>query len=106
MNFSAWSIRNPVPALLLFAVLTYVGLIGFAKLKVINFPDIEVPTITVTASLEGAAPSQLETEVARKIEDQIASLGGVEHVRTTVTEGSVSIRIAHVQNYPLRLPRQ
>ena len=93
MNFSAWSIRNPVPAILLFVVLTYVGLIGFAKLKIINFPDIEVPTITVTASLEGAAPSQLETEVARKIEDQIASLGGVEHVRTTVTEGSVNISV-------------
>jgi multidrug efflux pump subunit AcrB len=93
MNFSAWSIRNPVPALLLFLVLTYVGLIGFAKLKILNFPDIEVPTVTVSASLEGAAPSQLETEVARKIEDQIASLGGVEHVRTTITEGSVSIAV-------------
>jgi hydrophobe/amphiphile efflux-1 (HAE1) family protein len=93
MNISAWSIRNPVPAILLFVVLTYLGLVGFAKLKIINFPDIEVPTITVTASLEGAAPSQLETEVARKIEDQIATLGGVEHVRTTVTEGSVSISV-------------
>ncbi|MDX1915973.1 MAG: efflux RND transporter permease subunit [Methylophilus sp.] len=93
MNFSAWSIRNPVPAILLFVVLTYVGLMSFSKLSVQSFPDIEVPVITVAASLEGAAPAQLETEVARKIEDKIASLGGVEHVRTTVTEGSVSIKV-------------
>jgi hydrophobe/amphiphile efflux-1 (HAE1) family protein len=93
MNFSAWSIRNPVPALLLFAVLTYLGLISLKGLSIQNFPDIEVPVITVAATLEGAAPPQLETEVARKIEDKIASIGGIEHIRTTITDGSVSISV-------------
>ncbi|HEY9104220.1 efflux RND transporter permease subunit [Chitinimonas sp.] len=93
MNFSAWSIRNPVPAILLFVVLTLVGLLGFKRIGIQNFPDIELPTVTVSATLEGAAPSQLETEVARKIEDQLASLGGVEHINTTITDGSVSISV-------------
>ena len=91
MNFSAWSIRNPVPSLLLFVVLTYLGLTSLSKLGIQSFPDIEVPVITVSATLEGAAPSQLETEVARKIEDKIASIGGIEHIRTTVTDGLVKI---------------
>ncbi|GAB0058975.1 Multidrug resistance protein MdtB [Candidatus Magnetaquicoccaceae bacterium FCR-1] len=93
MNFSALSIRHPVPAILLFALLTLLGLASFKALGIQNFPDIEVPVISVNATLEGAAPSQLETEVARKIEDSVASLGGVEHIRTTLTDGSVSISV-------------
>ena len=77
MNVSAWSIRHPVPAILLFGFLTIIGMMSFHALGIQNFPDVELPTITVTASLEGADPSQLETEVARKIEDKIASLGGI-----------------------------
>jgi hydrophobe/amphiphile efflux-1 (HAE1) family protein len=93
MNFSAWSIRNPVPALLLFAMLCVVGMLGFRALPIQNFPDITLPTVTISATLEGAAASQLETDVARKIEDKLASLGRVKHVQTTITEGNVSIRV-------------
>ena len=94
MNFSAWSIRNPVPSLLLFLLLTILGLIGFQKLQIQDFPDMDLPTIQVQASLEGAAPSQLETEVARKIEDKLASLTKLDHITTTITEGSVSISVS------------
>ncbi|WP_024302912.1 efflux RND transporter permease subunit [Pseudogulbenkiania sp. MAI-1] len=93
MNLSAWSIRNPVPAILLFVVLTLLGVIGFQKLGIQNLPDIEFPTIMVNASLEGASPSQLETEVARKLEDQIATLSGVQHINTTITDGTASISV-------------
>ncbi|NGZ05622.1 MAG: efflux RND transporter permease subunit [Magnetococcales bacterium] len=93
MNFSALSIRHPVPAILLFTLLTLLGLTAFRALGIQNFPDIEVPSITVSATLEGAAPAQLETEVARKIEDAVASLGGIEHIRTTLTDGLVTIQI-------------
>jgi multidrug efflux pump subunit AcrB len=94
MNFSAWSIRNPVPAVLLFALLTFLGISSFRSLGIQNFPDIELPTITVAATYEGVAPAQMETEVARKIEDQVASLGGIEHITTTLTDGSASIKVA------------
>ncbi|MBF0271222.1 MAG: efflux RND transporter permease subunit [Magnetococcales bacterium] len=96
MNFSSLSIRHPVPAILLFALLTLLGLSSFRALGIQNFPDIEVPTITVSATLEGAAPAQLETEVARKIEDAVASLGGVEHIRSTLTDGMVTIQVDFV----------
>ena len=91
MNISAWSIRNPVPAILLFALLTFLGLKGFRALGIQNFPDIDLPTITVNATLEGADPEQLESEVARKIENQLATLTGVKHIRTTLTDSSASI---------------
>lgn len=94
MNFSAWSIRNPVPAILLFAMLTVGGLLAFNRLPIQNFPDMDLPTISITATLEGAAPTQLETEVARIIEDQLASLSYLDHITTTITDGSVSISVS------------
>ncbi len=94
MNFSAWSIHNPVPAILLFAMLTVGGLLAFKHLPVQNFPDMDLPTISVTATLDGAAPAQLETEVARTIEDQLASLSYLDHISTTITDGTVSIKIS------------
>jgi multidrug efflux pump subunit AcrB len=94
VNFSAWSIHNPVPAILLFVLLTIGGLLAFERLAVQNFPDMDLPTIKVSASLEGAAPTQLETEVARKIEDELASLSLLDHITTTITDGSVSISVS------------
>ncbi|PZP95403.1 MAG: RND transporter [Variovorax paradoxus] len=94
MNVSSWSIRNPVPAVLTFILLTVLGLIGFRSLQIQDFPDTDLPTIQVSASLEGAAPAQLETEVARKIEDKLASLGRLDHITTTVTDGAVNISVS------------
>ena len=94
MNFSAWSIRNPVPSLLLFLLLTVFGIFGLHKMGIQNFPDMDLPTIQIMASLEGAAPAQLETEVARKIEDKLASLTKLDHITTTITDGSVSISVS------------
>ncbi|MBF0095772.1 MAG: efflux RND transporter permease subunit [Magnetococcales bacterium] len=96
MNVSSWSIRNPVPAILLFALLTLLGLGSFRSLGIQNFPDIEVPVITVQATMEGAAPAQMETEIVRKMEDSIATLGGVEHVRSNISDGSALIAIEFV----------
>ena len=94
MNLSSWSIRNPVPAILLFIILTAAGLFSLHKLGVQNFPDLDVPTIQVSATLEGAAPAQLETEVARKIEDKLASVTGLDHITTTITDGAAVISVS------------
>ncbi|MFN7090285.1 MAG: efflux RND transporter permease subunit [Allorhizobium sp.] len=94
MNFSSWSIRNPVPPILLFALMTACGLWAFNRLDVQNFPDMDLPTIEISASLDGAAASQLETEVARKIEDELTGLTLLDSVTTTITDGSVSISVA------------
>ena len=93
MNVSAWSIRNPIPAVLLFIMLTVVGLMGFERMKIQNFPDIDLPTVTVTASLPGASPEQLETEVARKLENSIATLQAVKHIYTLVQDGAVVVTV-------------
>jgi multidrug efflux pump subunit AcrB len=93
MNVSAWSIRNPIAAIMLFVLLTLGGFASFHAMKIQNFPDIDLPTINVVASLPGAAPSQMETEVARRIENAVASLQGVKHIYTRVNDGSATITV-------------
>lgn len=87
MNFSAWAIRNPVPVILLYVLLTAGGMIGFLRLPVQDFPDLDFPMVTVVASLPGATPASLESEVTRKIEDSIASVSGVKHITSTINDG-------------------
>jgi len=91
MNLSAWSIRNPVPAILLFAVLTVAGLVAFGSTRVQNFPDVDLPMITVVAELPGTAPAQMETEVARRLENSMATLSGLRHLYTTVQDGTAMV---------------
>ncbi|ATQ43992.1 efflux RND transporter permease subunit [Caulobacter mirabilis] len=87
-NISAWSIKNPVPTILLFIILTIAGLSGFSKMRVNNFPDIDFPMVVVSAGQPGAAPPELETQVTRIIEDSLTGLNGVRHIRSSVGDGS------------------
>ncbi len=91
MNVSSWSIRNPTPAILAFVMLTLMGIMGFRAMKIQQFPDIDLPTVTVTASLPGASPVQMETEVARKLENSLANTQGLKHLYTKVQDGTVTI---------------
>lgn len=91
MNLSTWSIRNPIPTLLLFLLLTGLGFMSFKAMKIQNFPDVELPNVSVSAALPGAAPSQLETEVARKIENSMATISGLKHLYTRVQDGVATI---------------
>lgn len=93
MNVSAWSIRNPIPAILLFIMLTLIGLMSFRAMKIQSFPDIDLPMIIVTASLPGASPPQMETEVARKIENSVAMLQDVKHIYSKVQDGVAMVTV-------------
>lgn len=101
-NLSTWSIDNPVPATLLFVLLTLAGVAGFAAMKVQNFPDIDFPIVTVTAELPGASPPQLESDVARKIEDALANLQGIRHITSTLTDGVAAITAEFDVDKPAR----
>ena len=93
INVSSWSIRNPIPAILLFLLLTLSGLLAFKAMKIQQFMDLDLPTVTVTASLPGAAPAQMETEVARKIENSVATLQGIKHIYTKVQDGTAIVTV-------------
>ena len=100
LNISAWSIRKPIPPLVLFAVLIVLGLVSFRSLPVTQMPNIDVPVVTVTIAQAGAAPSELETQVARPVEDAIAGLTGVKHVTSVLSDGVAVAMVEFVLETP------
>ncbi len=86
-NFSTWSIRHPVPPILLFIILTIVGIVSFKNLAIEQFPNIDVPIIAVTVAEQGATPSELESQVTKIVEDAVAGVSGVKHITSTMSDG-------------------
>lgn len=93
MNISAWAIRQPIPSIVLFLILTVAGLYAFGNIGVDESPNIDIPVVIVTVGQVGAAPSELETQVTRKIEDAVAGLGRIKHIMSTVSEGASTTSI-------------
>lgn len=93
MNVSSWSINNPIPACLLFMLLTIVGLASFNNMKIQSMPDVEFPAVSISAKLQGAAPSQIETDIVRKLENAVASIQDVKHIATTIQDDVATIII-------------
>ncbi len=88
LNVSAWAIRKPVPSIVLFVVLTAIGLFTFDRLPVTRMPNIDVPIVSVVVTQPGAAPSELETQVTKRVETAVAGVQGVKHITSSITEGS------------------
>ncbi|RCW80013.1 efflux RND transporter permease subunit [Paracoccus lutimaris] len=93
MNFSTWSIRQPVPAIAAFLVLLMMGLYSFSRLAVTAMPNIDLPLVSVVVSQPGAAPSELVRQVIQPIEDSVASIVGVRHINSSATDSSARIYV-------------
>ena len=91
MNMSTWAIRKPVPTLALFLVLCIVGLVSFSRLPVTQFPNIDIPIITVNVTQPGAAPSEIATQIIKPIEGAVSDVTGVKHVTAVATDSAASI---------------
>src|SRR5690242_8162956 len=93
LNISAWAIRKPIPSLVLFLVLVVLGLVSFRALPITRFPNIDIPIVSVQVLQSGAAPSELQTQVTKVVEDAVAGVKGVKHVISTISEGLSSTTI-------------
>jgi len=80
-------VKRPVFAWVLVLSLTVVGLFAFGRLGVDRFPNVDIPTISVTTRLPGAAPEQIETEVTDKIEESVNTISGIDTLTSTSSEG-------------------
>jgi hydrophobe/amphiphile efflux-1 (HAE1) family protein len=92
-NISAWSIRKPIPGVVLFLVLGLLGIVSFMGLPITRFPNIDVPLIAVTVTQSGAAPAELETQVTKRVENAVSGVSGVKHVTSAVADGSSTTTI-------------
>jgi multidrug efflux pump subunit AcrB len=86
-NISSWSIRNPIPPILLFVILTAAGVISFMNMKITQMPDISAPIVQVWIGQPGGAPTELETQITQKVEGAVAGIGNVKSISSYVQEG-------------------
>ncbi|MGD0401153.1 MAG: multidrug efflux RND transporter permease subunit [Syntrophobacteraceae bacterium] len=91
MNFSAIFIRRPVATTLLTLGITLAGIVAFRFLPVSPLPQIDFPTISVSATLPGADPETIATSVAAPLERQLGHIAGVTEMTSTSSLGSTSI---------------
>ena len=89
-NISAWAIRHPTAPLVLFFVLTFLGIVSFIRLPINLQPDVSFPVITVQVSQPGAAPAEIESQITQKVEGAARSVSGVRTISSRVGEGSSS----------------
>jgi hydrophobe/amphiphile efflux-1 (HAE1) family protein len=92
-NISGASIRNPIPSLVLFTVLLVLGVAAFKAIPITNSPNIDIPFVVVTITESGASPAELETQVTKKVEDAVASVTGVKHITSMITDGTSTTEI-------------
>lgn len=95
-NLSEWSIRQPVPTLVLFLILTLVGVMSFFQLGIDDTPNIDIPAVTVTVTQPGAGPNELENQVTKPVEDAIAGLGNIDQLTSTVRDGVSTTTVSFV----------
>ncbi|PZO70071.1 MAG: ABC transporter permease, partial [Sphingomonas taxi] len=92
-NISAWSIRNPVPVIVLFVILTIAGIVSFIRMDINREPDIDFPAVAIEITQPGAAPSELETQITQRVEAAVRTVEGVDEIQSYVSEGNSTTMI-------------
>ena len=87
LNVSGWAIRRPLPSIVISLVLLILGWLSFLKLPITNMPNADIPVISVIVGQFGTAPAEIEREITRTVEDGVASVAGVRHISSTITDG-------------------
>jgi multidrug efflux pump subunit AcrB len=96
LDISSWSIRKPIPPLVLFVVLIVLGVVSLQTLPITQMPNIDIPIVTITVTQTGAAPSELETQVTKNVENAAAGVVGVKHITSSISDG-VSVTTVEFQ---------
>ena len=92
-NISAWAIRHPLPPVVLFVVLLFMGVVSFLRLPVTADPDISFPGVFVTITQPGAAPQELEKQVMQKVEGAVAGIGNINNITSWAVEGQANMMV-------------
>ncbi len=86
-------VRRPVFAVMLTLALVVAGTAAYARLGVDRFPKMDLPTVTVRTSLPGASPEEVESEVSQIIEDAVATVEGIDELRSISSDGASQVMI-------------
>jgi multidrug efflux pump subunit AcrB len=100
-NISAWAIKHPISPVVLFVVLTFLGIVSFIRLPITQNPDVSFPYLRISVAEPGAAPSEIETQIVQKIEGAVSSVAGIENITSVALEGQGLIFLEFRVGVPL-----
>jgi hydrophobe/amphiphile efflux-1 (HAE1) family protein len=92
-NISAWAIRHPLPPIVLFVVLLFMGIVAFVRLPVTADPDVSFPAVYIGIAQPGAAPQELETQVMQKVEGAVSGIGAIDNITSWAVEGQANVMV-------------
>src|ERR1700674_6037606 len=93
MNLSETFIRRPIATSLLMAAIALFGVVAYRELPVSDLPNVDFPTLLVTASLPGASPETMSSAVATPLENQFSTISGLEQMTSVNSLGSTQITL-------------
>ncbi len=93
MNLPELCIRRPVMTTLLMAALVIFGIAAYPKLPVNELPNVDFPTINISASLPGASPETMASSVATPLESQLSTIAGIDSMTSSSSLGSTTITV-------------
>jgi hydrophobic/amphiphilic exporter-1 (mainly G- bacteria), HAE1 family len=96
MNFSETFIRRPIATSLMMAAIAMFGLVAYRSLPVSDLPNVDFPTLLVTASLPGASPDTMASAVATPLENQFSNISGLDSMTSTNSLGSTQVTLEFV----------
>ena len=93
MFLSKWSVQRPIAMTALIIVLVMIGISLYPRLSIDLLPNMEIPTVLVRCQYEGASPTEIEVEIAKRIEDAVSSLDGIKHITSMSMEDEARIQL-------------
>ena len=93
MNFSETFIRRPIATTLLMTAIALFGVISYRALPVSDLPNVDLPTLLVTANLPGASPETMASAVATPLERQFSTIAGLDSMTSTNALGNTQITL-------------
>ena len=99
-NISSWAIKNPTFPIVLFLILTFLGIVSFNRMAINNNPDISFPIVNVNVSQPGAAPTEMEKQITQRLEGAVASIGNVKSITSWASEGSTGLSVEFAVGTP------
>jgi multidrug efflux pump subunit AcrB len=95
-KLAALCVRRPIFATVLVLSLVVVGWFAYQQLGVDRFPKVDIPTITITTRLVGAAPEEIETDITDKVEEAVNTISGIDQLQSISSEGTSQVIVSFV----------
>lgn len=93
MFLSSWSVRRPIAMSALIIILVMLGSYFYPKLSIDLLPNMEIPVVLIRCEYDGASPTEIEVEIAKRIEDAVSSIDGIKHITSLSMEDEARVQL-------------